>query len=71
MDTTFMCSEISKTSELHVLILKLTYKLDLRRGEKNVVLSNISIYYIWKNIKSVCSNNEFKIPAPIWNDKFE
>ena len=46
MDTTFMCSEISKTSELHVLILKLTYKLDLRRGEKNVVLLNISIYYI-------------------------
>ena len=30
MDTTFMNSENSKTSEPHVLILKLTDKLDLR-----------------------------------------
>ena len=36
----------------HVLILKLTDKLDLRRDEKKIALSNLSIYYIWKNIKS-------------------
>ena len=29
-----MSSENSKTSEPHVLIIKLTDKLDLRRGEK-------------------------------------
>ena len=38
-----MNSENSKTSEPHVLILKLTKKLDLRRGETNVALSNLSI----------------------------
>ena len=47
-----MKSENSKTSEPHVLILKLTNKLDLRRGEKNIVLSNLSIYFTWENIKS-------------------
>ena len=34
MDTIFMNSENSKTSEHHVLVLKLTDKLDLRRGQK-------------------------------------
>ena len=34
MDTIFMNLENSKTSEPHVLILKLTDKLNLRRGEK-------------------------------------
>ena len=51
MDTIFINSENSKTSEPHVLILKLTDKLDLRRGEKNIALSNLSIYYTWKNKK--------------------
>ena len=45
MDTIFMNSENSKTSEPHFLILKLTNKLDLRIGEKIIVLSNLSIYY--------------------------
>ena len=47
-----MNSEKSKTSEQHVLIFKLTDKLDLRRSEKSIALSNLSIYYAWKNIKS-------------------
>ena len=51
MDTIFMNSENIKTSEPHVLILKLTDKLDLRRGEKIIALSNLSIYDTWKNIK--------------------
>ena len=71
MDTTFMNTEYSKTSKPHVLILKLTDKLDLRRGEKIIALSNLSIYYTWKNIKSSYNNNKFKISAPTWNDKFE
>ena len=71
MDTIFMNSENSKTSELHVLVLKLTDKLTLRTGEKITALSNLSIYYIWKNIKSSYNNNKFKISAPTWNDKFE
>ena len=71
MDTIFMNSENSKTSKPHVLILKLTNKLDLRIGEKIIALSNHSIYYKWKNIKSSYDNNKFKISAPTWNDKFE
>ena len=71
MDTIFMNSENSKTSKLHVLILKLTNKLDLRIGEKVIALSNLSIYYTWRNIKNSYNNNKFKISAPTWNDKFE
>ena len=50
MDTISMNSENSRTSGYHVLVLRLTDKLDLRRGQKSVALSNFSIYYIWKNI---------------------
>ena len=71
MDTIFMNSENSKTSEYHVLVLKFTDKLDLRRGQKNVALSNLSIYYMWKNIKSSYNNNKFKISAPTWNEELE
>ena len=71
MGTMFINSENSKTSKLHVLILKLTNKLDLRIGEKVVALSNLSIYYTWKNMKSSYNNNKFKISAPTWNDEFE
>ena len=71
MDTIFMNSENSKTSEYHVLVLKLTDKLDLRRGQKTVALSNLSIYYTWKNIKSSYNNNKFKISAPTWSEEFE
>ena len=66
-----MNSENSKTSEPHVLKLKLTSKLDLRIGEKVIALSNLNIYYTWKNIKSSYNNNKFKIYAPTCNDKFE
>ena len=52
MDTIFINSENSKTFEPHVLILKLTDKLDLGRGEKSIASSNLSIYYTWKNMKS-------------------
>ena len=71
MDTIFMNSENSKNSEPHVLILKLTNKLDLRIGEKVIALSNLSIYYTWKNIKISYNNNKFKISAPTWNNKFD
>ena len=71
MDTIFMNTENSKTSEYHVLVLKLTDKLDLRRGQKTVALSNLSIYYRWENIKSLYNNNKFKISVPTWSEEFE
>ena len=64
MDTMFMNSENSRNPEYHVLTLKLTDKLDLRRGQKTVALSNLSIYYTWNNIKSSYNNNKFKMSAP-------
>ena len=71
MDTIFMNSENSKTSEYNVLVLKLTDKLDLRRGQKTVALSNLSIYYTWKNVKSSYNNNKFKISVPTCSEEFE
>ena len=71
MDTILMNSENSKTPKLYVLILKLTNKLDLRVGKKVIALTNLSIYYTWKNIKGSYNNNEFNISAPTWNDEFE
>ena len=71
MDTILMNTENSKTSEPHVLILKLTNKIDSRIGEIIIGLSNLSIYYTWRNIKSSYNSNKFKISAPTWNDKFE
>ena len=70
MDTTFMNSENSKTSEQHILKLKLTDKLDLRLDMKVIALSNLNIYYKWNNIKSSYNNSKFKISAPIWNEEF-
>ena len=69
-----MDSENSRSSKYHVLVLKLTDKLDLRRGQKTVALSNLSIYYTWKNIKGSYNNNnnnKFKISAPTWSEEFE
>ena len=51
-------------------MLKLTNKLDLRRGQKTIALSNLSIYYTWKNVKSSHNNNKFKIFAPTWSEEF-
>ena len=70
MDTIFMNSKNSRTSEYHVLLLNLTNKIDLR-SEKTVALSNLSIYYTWKNIKSSYNHNKFKISAPTWNEEFK
>ena len=71
MDTIFMNSENSKTSDPHRLLLNLANKINLKRNDKYVALSNLSIYYIWKNIKRSYKNNKFRISAPIWNEEFE
>ena len=70
MNTIFINTENGRTSEYHVLLLTLTNKIDLGI-EKFVALSNLSIYYTWKNIKSSCNNNTFKISATTWSEEFE
>ena len=66
-----MNSKNSKTSKWLVLILNFTDNLILRTGENSIALSNLSIYYTWRNLKSLYDNNKFKISAPTQNNKFE
>ena len=63
-----MNTENSKTSEPNRFKLDLTDKLNLKNPNN---LANFSIYYSWKNIKSECNNNKFKISALTWNDTFD
>ena len=71
METIFINTGNSKTSELHRFKLDLTDKLNLKDPKKNMALANLSIYYTWKNIKLEYNNNKFKIFLPTWNDTFD
>ena len=59
MDTIFMNSGNNKTSNLHRLLLNLSDKINLKRSDKYVALSNLIIYYSWTNIKKPYKNNKF------------
>ena len=59
-----MNTENSKTSKHHRFRLNLTHRLNLKDPKRNTALANLSIYYTWKNIKSKCNNNKFKISVP-------
>ena len=71
METFFMNSKNSKTSESYKFKYHLIDKLDLKNPNKNMALANLSIYYTWKNVKSTYNNNKFKISAPTWNETFD
>ena len=64
-----MNSKNSKTSDPHRLLLNL--KINLRRKDEYIALSDLSIYSTWKNIKKSYKNNKFKISAPTWDEEFE
>ena len=66
-----MNSGNSRTSNLHRRLLNLSDKLNLKRKDKRVALSNLSIYHIRENMKKSYKNNKFKISAPTWNEEFE
>ena len=51
--------------------MDLTGKLNLKDPKKNMALTNLRIYYTWKNIKLEYNNNKFKISAPTWNNTFD
>ena len=55
----------------HRFRLSLADKLKVKNPNKNIALGNLSIYYIWKKIKSAYNNNKFKISAPTWDDTFD
>ena len=66
----FMNTKNSKTNEPNRFKYDLIDKLDLKNPNKNMALANLSIYYTWKNVKSIYKNNKFKISAPTWNKTF-
>ena len=70
METFFMNTKNSKTNESHRFKYDLIDKLDLNNPNKNMALADLSIYYTWKNVKSIYNNNKFKISAPKWSQKF-
>ena len=45
MNTIFMNSQNSKTSDPHSLLLNLLDKINLKRNDTYVALSNLSLYY--------------------------
>ena len=71
MDTIILNCENSKTSNPHRLLLNLWNKINFKRSVKYITLSNLRIYYTWKNIKNSYKNNKFKISGPTWNKEFE
>ena len=46
-------------------------KINLKRSDKYVALSNLNIYYTSKNIKTPYKSNKFKISALTWSVVFE
>ena len=53
MNAIFLNSKNSKTSDPHILLLNLPYKITLRTKYKYIALSSLGIYYTWNNIKSL------------------
>ena len=64
MDARFINFENGKTTDPHRMLLNLTDKINLKRSDKYVALSSLSIYYTWRNIKKSYRNKKFKISAP-------
>ena len=60
MDNIFMNSYNSKTSDPHRLLPNLWDKTNLKRSDESVDLSNLSIYYTGKNIKSFTKTKHLK-----------
>ena len=71
MDTIFLNSENSKTSNSQRILFNFTDKINLKISDKHVALSNLSIYYTLKNIKKSYKKNSLKISSPTWNEEFE
>ena len=71
MDTIFINSKNSKKFDPHRLLLNISEKFYLKRSDKYVALSNLTINYTQKNIKKSYKNDKFKITAPTWNEEFE
>ena len=52
-------------------MLHLTDETNVKRRDKYVALSSLSMYYTWKNIKKSYKINKYKVSAPTWNENVE
>ena len=68
METIFMNTEMNKP---HKFVLNLSQRLELRSSNKYVAPQNLSIYYMWKNIRKQYEKDKLKTVAPMWNDESE
>ena len=70
-----MNSDNSKRSDSHRLTIlqspNLTIKINWKRSDTYVSLSNFSVCYTWKNIQKSYKNNKFKTSSPTWNEEFQ
>ena len=66
-----MNSKNSKTFDHYRLLLNLTDKIDLRRKDIHIALSNLTIYYILKFMKKSYKNIKLKISDPTCNEELE
>ena len=71
MNIIFMNSKNSETSDPQRLLLNPIDKIDLSRKDTYILVSNLSIYYTWKNIKKSYKNNKYQTSAPKLNEEFE
>ena len=67
METICMNSENIKTSGFNRILLNISDKINLEKSDKYIALSNLTIYYTWKNIKRSRSNNKSEISVPTCN----
>ena len=66
-----MDSENSKISDPQRLLYNLSDIINLKRSDKYVVLSNLTIQYSWKSIKKSYKNNNIEVSTPTWNEEFK
>ena len=71
METLFMNTENSKTSEPNKFFLNLLQTLDLRSLYKHVSLQNLFIYQTWENVRQQYKNSTLKIITSTWDDELE
>ena len=71
MNTIFMNSGNNKTFDPCRLLLNLSDKINLKRSDKYVASSNLSISCTWKSIKKLYKNKKFKTSVPTKNEVFE
>ena len=71
MDTIFVNSENSKTSVSHRLLINLSHKINFKISDKYVLYQILAYTIQGKIWKSYIKNNEFKISALTWNERYE